>query len=264
MTTRQTMRVFFHGGYFSYRALFNWQSPRFYIPTMLAGPAFQVLFFAYLGRYSGVRNDAFYVVGNAVQVSAMSGVFGVAITIGGERWTQTLAPLLATPASRMALFLGRALPFIVNGFVVSAFGFLVGRLFLDFHPAPGQIPELAFVVLLSTTSCTAFGLVVGAVGLRWRDVFTIANPAYFLMLLFCGVNVPLYVLPHWMQVVGSCMPLTHGIAAARLVAHGASLGAVSTLLWKEAAIGACYFVAGYILLRVFEAEGRRRASLELV
>ena len=78
---RQTLRILFLGGYFSYRALFNWQSPRFYVPTMLGGPAFQVLFFAYLGRFSHVRDDAFYVVGNAVQVSGMSGVFGVAITV---------------------------------------------------------------------------------------------------------------------------------------------------------------------------------------
>ncbi|HYY64904.1 MAG TPA: ABC transporter permease [Gaiellaceae bacterium] len=259
-----SLRVFLLGGYYSYRALFNWQSPRFYVPTLLAGPAFQVLFFAYLGRYSGVRDDAFYVVGNAVQVSAMSGVFGVGITVGGERWTQTLAPLLATPANRMALFLGRALPHVVNGFIVSAFGFTMGRLLLDFHPATGSLPSLALVVLLSTTTCTAFGLVVGALGLRWRDVFTIANPAYFLMLLFCGVNIPLSALPHWMQVVGSSMPLTHGIAAARLVAHGSSLSGVGSLLWKEAAIGLCYFAAGYVLLRVFEAEGRRRATLELV
>jgi ABC-2 type transport system permease protein len=257
-------RVFFIGGLMSYRALFRWQNPTFYIPTMLGHPLFQVLFFAYLGRFSGVRNDAFYVVGNAVQVSAMAGVYGVAMTVGGERWTQTLAPLLATPANRMALFLGRALPLIVNGFVVSAFGFLVGRLLLDFHPPLSSLPGLAVVVLISTASCTGFGLVVGAFGLRLRDVFTFSNPAYFLMLLFCGVNVPVSALPHWMQVVGSGMPLTHGIAAAREIAAGASLGAVSALLWKEALIGACYFLAAYVLLRVFEAEGRRRASLELV
>jgi ABC-2 type transport system permease protein len=258
------LRIFVVGGYYSYRALFNWQSPRFYVPTLLAGPAFQVLFFAYLGRYSGVRDDSFYVVGNAVQVSAMSGVFGVGITVGGERWTQTLAPLLATPANRMVLFLGRALPHVVNGFVVSAFGFTIGRLLLDFHPALRTLPTLALVVLLSTATCTAFGLVVGALGLRWRDVFTVANPAYFLMLLFCGVNIPLSALPHWMQVVGSGMPLTHGIEAARHIAHGAALSSVGTLVWKEALIGACYFAVGYVLLRVFEAEGRRRATLELV
>ncbi len=259
-----SLRVFFLGGAMSYRALFSWQSPAFYIPTMLGHPLFQVLFFAYLGRFSGVRNDAFYVVGNAVQVSAMAGVYGVAMTIGGERWSQTLAPLLATPANRMALFLGRALPQIVNGFIVSAFGFLVGRLFLDFHPAPSSLPALALVVLVSTASCTGFGLLVGAFGLRLRDVFTFSNPAYFLMLLFCGVNVPLVALPHWMQVVGSCMPLTHGIAAARLIAAGASLDSVAGLVGKEALIGVCYFAAAYVSLRVFEAEGRRRASLELV
>lgn len=258
------LRVFVLGGVMSYRALFNWQSPRFYLPTMLAGPSFQVIFFAYLGRYSHVRNDAFFVVGNAVQVSAMSGVFGVAITVGGERWTQTLAPLLATPANRMALFLGRALPHILNGFVVSAFGFAMGRLLLDFRPQLASLPTLALVVLFSTTSCTAFGLLVGALGLRWRDVFTIANPAYFLMLLFCGVNIPLSALPKWMQVVGSGMPLTHGITAARKVADGASLASVRGLVGKELLIGACYAAVAYVLLRVFEAEGRRRGTLELV
>ena len=257
-------RIFFVGGLMSYRALFRWQNPTFYIPTMLGHPLFQVLFFAYLGRFSHVRNDAFYVVGNAVQVSAMSGVYGVAMTVGGERWTQTLAPLLATPANRVVLFLGRALPHIVNGFVVSAFGFLVGRLLLDFHPPVSSLPPLALIVLVSTTSCTAFGLVVGAFGLRLRDVFTFSNPAYFLMLLLCGVNVPLSALPHWLQVIGRGMPLTHGIEAARKVAGGASLSSVGGLIGTELLIGACYFAAAYVLLRVFEAEGRRRASLELV
>jgi ABC-2 type transport system permease protein len=257
-------RVFFVGGLMSYRALFRWQNPTFYIPTMLGHPLFQVLFFAYLGRFSHVRNDAFYVVGNAVQVSAMSGVYGVAMTVGGERWTQTLAPLLATPANRMVLFLGRALPHILNGFVVSAFGFLVGRLLLDFHPPVSSLPPLALTVLISTTSCTAFGLVVGAFGLRLRDVFTFSNPAYFLMLLLCGVNVPLSALPHGLQLIGRGMPLTHGIEAARKVAGGASLSSVGGLLGTELLIGACYFAAAYVLLRVFEAEGRRRASLELV
>ena len=258
------LRVFTIGGLMSYRALFNWQSPTYYIPTMLAHPTFQILFFAYLGRFSHVRNDAFFVVGNSVQVCAMAAVYGVAMTVGGERWTQTLAPLLATPANRVALFLGRAMPHIVGGFVVSAFGFTMGRLLLDFHPPLSSIPPLALVVLVSTASCTGFGLVIGAIGLRLRDVFTFSNPAYFLMLLLCGVNVPLSALPAWLAAIGRGLPLTHGIEAAREVASGTALSEVTGLLWTEAAIGACYFVGAYALLRVFEAEGRRRASLELV
>src|SRR5438046_6319086 len=129
-----SLRVFVLGGLMSYRALFSWQSPTYYIPTMLGHPLFQVLFFAYLGRFSNVRNDTFFVVGNAVQVCAMAGIYGMAMTIGGERWTQTLSPLLASPANRLALFLGRALPLIANGFVVSAVGFPVGPPFLTFRP----------------------------------------------------------------------------------------------------------------------------------
>jgi len=259
-----SLRVFTIGGVLSYRALFNWQSPTYYIPTMLGHPLFQVLFFAYLGRFSHVRNDSFFVVGNAVQVCAMAGIYGMAMTIGGERWTQTLSPLLASPANRFALFLGRALPQIVNGFVVSAFAFFAGWLFLNFNPPASSIGPLALVVLVSTGACTAFGLVIGALGLRLRDVFTVSNPAYFLLLLFCGANVPLSALPHWIQVVSKGLPLTHGIEAARKVASGASLGSVQGLVWAELAVGVCYALVAYVLLRIFELEGRRRASLELI
>ncbi|MDQ2983459.1 MAG: ABC transporter permease subunit [Actinomycetota bacterium] len=107
--------------------------------------------------------------------TAMAALYGMAMTIGGERWTQTLGPLLATPANRMALFLGRALPQIVNGFFVSAFAFGAGWLLLRFDPPLSSLPRLALVVLISTASCAGFGLVTGALGLRLRDVFTVAN-----------------------------------------------------------------------------------------
>jgi len=257
-----SVRVFFVGGYIAYRALFNWLHPTYYIPTMLGSPLFQVLFFAYIGRFIGLRDDAFFVVGNAVQVSGMAGIYGMAMTIGGERWTQTLSPLLATPANRVALFLGRALPLIANGIVVSAFGFFVGWALLDFDPPLSSLPGLALIVLVSAFACTSLGLMVGAIGLRARDVFFLANLVYFLMLLFCGVNVPVDTLPGWMQAVSVALPLTHGIEAAREVAAGGALGDVADLVLLEVAIGAAYAAASFALFRFFEADGRRRASLE--
>ena len=127
------LRVFFVGGYLSYRALFNWMHPTHYIPTMLGAPVFQVLFFVYIGRFAELEDDTFFVTGNAVQLSAMAGVYGMAMTIGGERWTQTLSPLMASPANRLPLFLGRSLPLIVNGFITSAFAFFVSWLLVDFE-----------------------------------------------------------------------------------------------------------------------------------
>ncbi len=255
-------RVFFLGGAISYRALFNWMQPVVYVPTMLAGPLFQILLFAYVGRASGVEPDAFFVVGNAVQVAAMAGVFGVAMTIGGERWTQTLSLVLVSPANRLALFLGRALPLIVNGFILSWFGFAVGWAFLDFDPAARSLPALALCVATTAASCTAFGLVIGSFGLYAREIFVAANLAYMGLLIFCGVNVPLDALPQWMEAVSRGLPLTHGIEAARSIVGDAAISDVGGLLARELAVGAAYAAAAYVLLRGFEVLGRRRASFE--
>ena len=259
-----SVRVFFIGGYLAYRALFNWIHWSIYVPTMLGSPIFQILFFAYVGRFAGLRDDAFFVVGNAVQVACMAGVYGMALTIGGERWTQTLSPLLATPANRFALFMGRALPNFVNGLIVSAFGFVVGWALLEFDPPLSSLPALALCVVVSAASCTALGMLIGSVGLRARDVMFLANLVYFLLLLFCGVNIPLDELPGWIEAIGRSLPLTHGIEAAREVAAGAPLVAVDHLLWREAATGAAYALAAYGLFRYLEFEGRRRASLETI
>ena len=187
-------RVFFVGGRISYHALFNWIRPGLYVTTMLGSPLFQILFFTYLGRYATNRGDDFFIVGNAVQVSAMAGIYG-----DGDRERAVVRNALAAardagePAGAVR---GRA-AFIANGLAVSAFGFAVGWLFLDFSPAPGSLPALAAVVIVTVASCTALGMLVGSIGLRARDVFA-ANLVYFLMLLVCGVNVPVDELPAWL------------------------------------------------------------------
>jgi len=58
------------------------------------------------------------------------------------------------------------------------------------------------------------------------------------------------------------MPFTHAIAAARKLAAGASLGDVGGLVGAELLVGVIYGIAGYGLLRFFEVQGRRHATLE--
>jgi ABC-2 type transport system permease protein len=257
-----SFRVFFVGGRLSYRALFNWIHPAMYIPTMLLGPVFQILFFAYLGRYSRLESDAFFVVGNALQVSCMAAIYASTMAISNERQFQTLAPLLASPANRLALFFGRALPVLANGLVVSTWGFVIGRLLLDFHPRLASAPARGVVLVVSVFSCTGFGFTLGSIGMRARDVFLISNLAYYFMWLFCGINIPLEDLPGWMQTIGRGLPLKLGIEAAREIASGSPLGHTKGLVLTELGIGLSYLAAAYALFRMFEVESRRRASLE--
>ena len=44
-------------------------------------------------------------------------------------------------------------------------------------------------------------MLTGAVGLRMRDVPIIANLTMAVLLIFCGVNVPLDKLPDWMHAI---------------------------------------------------------------
>jgi len=111
--------------------VFNWISHIMYATTTLGSPLFQILFFTYVGKAYTTLPERFFIVGNAVQVSAMSGIYAATMTIANERRFGTLSPLLATPANRVVL--------------------------------------------------------------------------YFLLLLFCGVNVPQEELPGWMQAIGNAM-----------------------------------------------------------
>jgi ABC-2 type transport system permease protein len=256
------VRVFFVGGLLSYRALFNWLTPWILIPTFLVAPIFQILLFAYIGRSANLQSDEFYVVGNALQYTSLPCLFAMANMLGDERWSQTLGILLSSPASRLALFLGRSLPVILNGALVGAFGFVAGSLILDVHVPASAFAPLALVILVTAVSCTGLGLVNGAIGLRVRESAVSSNILFGVLLVMCGVNVPLDELPGWMEAISSVLPLTHGIQAARELADGASLGDVSGLVATELGIGIVWAVIGCSLLRFLEVEARRRATLE--
>jgi ABC-2 type transport system permease protein len=256
------LRVFLVGGLTSYRALFNWISPWIFVPHMIGYPVFEILFFAYLGRYADVQSDEFFLIGNAFMGIAVTGFFGMSAAIAGERRSQTLSTLLASPANRLALFLGRALPSILTGFLVAAIAFTICALILDVSFTAAELRGLAVAAAVSSFACTAFGLCLGSLGFRGRNVTLFADMVAGSMLLVSGANVPLERLPDWIQAVSKVIPLTHGIAAGRRLADGAALRDVSGLLGAELGIGAAYLVLGLVLLRFFEYEGRRSATLE--
>ena len=259
---RTWLRIFFVGGAISFRALFSWIRPSIYIPTLLLGPTTQILFFVYLGRTAHLESDSWFVVGNAVQSASLAALFGMGFAIDGERWTQTLSAVLATPANRAALFLGRALPVLVNAAITAATGFIGGALLLGFRTPWSSVPALALLLLLASFACTGLGMLVGAVGLRLRDVPILANLTMAVLLIFCGVNIPLDKLPHWMHVTAEGLPVTHAVAASRRVADGASLGSVATPLLLEVVLGIAYLFVGFVLLRLFEEQGRRHGTLD--
>jgi ABC-2 type transport system permease protein len=257
-----SLRVFFVGGLTSYRALFGFLNPWVFVPSLLVAPIFQILLFVYIGRSAGVESDEFYVIGNAIQYASIPCLFAMTQTISGERYQQTLGFILVSPARRLPLFLGRALPVIANGFVVSAFSLVVGCLLLGISIPASAVAPIALVAAVCAFSCTGLGLLAAAIGLVVRETAVLSNIIFGLLLIFCGANVARDELPGWMHAAGEGLPFTHGIEAARRLADGEALADVAGLVLTEAAIGAVYVVAGYAGLVALERQSRRHATLE--
>jgi ABC-2 type transport system permease protein len=257
-----SVRIFFVGGLLSFRALFNWLSPWILIPTYVIAPIFQILLFVYIGRAAGVQSDEFYVVGNALQYAAIPCVFAMSNTITGERYENTLGVVLVSPAARMPLFLGRSLPVVTNGFLVSAFALAAGGAIVGIDLPASSLPPIVLVIAVTAFACTGIGLVSAAIGFLARETATLNNIVFGILLVFCGANVPLDELPGWMSTISEGLPITHGIEAARRLADGAALADVGGLVATEALIGAVYTAVGYTLLRFTEVLSRRRATLE--
>ena len=255
-------RVFFIGGLASYRALFGWLSPWVYIPSLLVAPIFQILLFVYIGRSANLESDEFYVIGNALQYASIPCLFAMTHTIAGERYQQTLGYLLITPAGRLPLFLGRAVPVVLNGFFVAAFALVVGGAIVGIEIPAGAWGPIALVTAVSAFSCTGLGLVNAGLGFIVRDTSVLSNILFGLLLVFSGANVPVDTLPDWMQPISAALPFTHGIEAARRLADGATLDDVGGLVAAEALVGVVYTVLGYAIIRLLEVLSRRNATLE--
>ena len=259
---RTNARIFFVGGLMSFRAQFNWLNPWILVPSLLVSPVAQILLFTYVGRAAGVGNDRFFVIGNALNYAAIPCMFAMTFAISGERWGQTLGLVMATPARRLPLFLGRAVPVIATGWAVAIFGLAVGALLLGVHIELSAWLPLVLAVAVTSVSCTGLGLLMGAACLRIRDGATLGNIVFLVLLVFCGTNVALDQLPGWMAAIGEWLPLTHGIEAARELAGGATLGSVDRPLLRELVTGLTYGILGLATLGWMERDSRRRATLE--
>ncbi len=250
--------IFARSTWLQYVALFQWATLRGYVGYKIVLPVTQILFFVELGVYAtGRQNALYFALGNAMQITANAGIFGVIATVANERQYGTLPMLLGSPANRLITFMSRAIVNTIDGIssVVIAMALVVLLFRLNLQHA--NLGLLALCVLVVSITTSGLGLLFGSVGLIMRDAIVIANVVYYLLLVFCGINFPVDRLPVAMQVIAYSLPLTRGVEAAREAAAGASIGQVSGLLAGELMVGVVYAVIGYALFRWLENEARR-------
>ena len=145
---------------------------------------------------------------------------------------------------------------VLDGMTSVVFGFIVAVTVYRLDLGRANLPLLALCIVLISLSTAGLGLMLGSLSLITRDLFALSNSVYYLLLVVCGVNVPLDRLPAALRLLGSALPLTRGVEAARRALRGADPSAVSYLLAGEVAVGMVYVALGYGLFRWLEHRAR--------
>jgi len=142
----RTVRLYVAQAWLSYHGRFSITNPFGYITSKLGFPFFLMVFFIFMGKFVGFSDPLYIVIGNLLLIPANNGMAGISLAIGDERGWGTLSYVLGSPAPRAPLFIGRALFYILDGFVTALLGFVIAAGI--FHMALNQVN---FVLLMLCT-----------------------------------------------------------------------------------------------------------------
>jgi len=259
MTTIRILRHAVASGYRDYAVIYTWK-------TWLAGwyvrVLAQVIFFALIGKLLGSQARVEYLlVGNAVMLAAVGGLFGVAGTTW-ERRAGTLPLLIASPSSSVVVFAGRSAWGLTEGILSSAGTFYVAAPLFGLELEPRSLLVLPVLVLVAS-SAYALGIFLGGLVLRAMSTRNVvANIASATMMAICGVNVPLAFWPGPVQWLAHALPLTHGLQAIRGLLAGEGAAAILPNVALEALVGLGWLGAALLTFNRLAESGRRDGSIE--
>jgi ABC-2 type transport system permease protein len=264
------LRIFFSSAVFSFRAQFGWLYPPMWLAMKFVMSLSQMSFFVFVGQFlitevnASTSLIAYIAIGNAMQMLSWNTVFSVINITSHDKWDGTLPLLLATPAHRLPLFVGRAMIHVFDGMLSVAISFVYAAFLFGVNFGNTDAFALIVVLFLTALTMAGFGLLIGGFSFYFRNPLVFANIFTFVLLIFCGVNFPVQNLPQPIQFISYIFPLTYGIEAGRKVISGSTLIDIAPLLGQMLIVGFISIVLGYVFFRSFEHVARKTGRIEAV
>jgi ABC-2 type transport system permease protein len=265
MNFTKGIRVFLSSAVFSYRAQFSWLNPTMWLTMKFILTLSQMAFFVFVGLFiRGPSVVPFIAIGNALQTVSWNTVFSVINITSHDKWDGTLPLVLATPASRLPLFIGRAMIHVFDGMLSVAVSFALAAYIFNVDFGQANVLALVLTVFVTALTMAGFGLLIGGLSFYFREPLIFANIFLFTLLILCGINFPVQDLPQFIQPVSYAIPLTYGVSAARSAIAGASLLEITSFLGPQLVVGSVSIALGYVFFRSFENIARKTGRIEAV
>ncbi len=258
----RTVRLYVAQAWLSYHGRFSITNPFGYITSKLGFPFFLMVFFIFMGKFVGFSDPLYIVIGNLLLIPANNGMAGISLAIGDERGWGTLSYVLSSPAPRAPLFIGRALFYILDGFVTALLGFVIAAGIFHMDLSQVNFVLLMLCTFLLAITASGIGFLFGSISLISRDGWTVLTTFIQALYILVGVNFPVDALPGVLQKVAYGLPLTRGVMAARLVLDGAGWSAISSLIYGEMLVGMIYIAAGYGFFLLIEKRSMVSGTLD--
>jgi len=151
-----------------------------------------------------------------------SGTLLSAYAIVRERERGTLEQLMVTPASPLAVVMGKILPYLVLSFVQLCF-VLTLMTFVFKVPIHGSVALLLGLALIYLFALLSLGLLVSSRAKTQMEATQIAQMILLPSIMLSGYIFPLSSLPAPLRVISQILPATHFIAISRgIIIRGAT------------------------------------------
>jgi ABC-2 type transport system permease protein len=167
----------------------------------------------------------FVIIGGTMIAFWVNVLWNMSAQFYWEKETGTLEAYLVAPISRMAILLGMALGGIVNT-TLRAIIILVAGTFIFQAPLMVNEPFTALLMFfLTIIALYALGMLFASLFMlygreAWHTASLLQEPVYFLS----GSYFPINVLPFFIQLLASFIPLTFGLdGIRRVVIQGAGI-----------------------------------------
>ncbi|MCX5922687.1 MAG: ABC transporter permease [Candidatus Dependentiae bacterium] len=132
-----------------------------------------------------------------------------------EIWDENLVNFFATPLTIAEWIVGLMMTGLLGTLITVPYGALLMKLIFNLNLFSIGISLLPLILLL-VVSGWVLGFIASGFLIYWgQRIETIVWAIGWLPAPFCSVYYSVDILPHWMQIVSKCLPMTHAFEGMR-------------------------------------------------